>query len=550
MKSFSSKRGAVVYTDFVSFMAHLVCFMSDKNGSTHSNNKNSSIRKKDHYMNKPVHLKTGISVFYSKFRLAVQAVCVFALMLFFSSCARYHALSEKPDRFSQPSTFDTKPSTIAAQVTVPISQIASAINSNIPPSFEENGNGPDFTIKMNEFTKYNVGTHYDITVSRSGDIQLSVSASNVLHLTTIMNINGWAGLRGDGARALGLHKKNVKGSMRLEIDLSVDLTTDWCPNVDLNIGYRWNENPKIEIFKNAWVDIQRPVEERLNNELPGLLTQAKSAVDCKSFKDKVAALYGSQSFPIKLPDGSEVYANLEPTGIGFSGLQINPAVMTCSALLTAGIDVSATPITPTLRNLPPLTRIPPTVPRMNIALPIRAPYSILTKLLREAVVGQTFSSETAAGKVSILVKNIELYPSGDHLVIGVDLKASLPGRILDTSGAVYVLAIPTVENGTLVRLADPGFTRKLDNEFWNVATVVLEGQILKALKEAAVYDLTGDISKLKESLLQKLKDPATTPGIEVLLDNINIGLGRVGVSQEEFAVEVKFAADTRIKAKP
>ena len=99
------------------------------------------------------------------------------------------------------------------------------------------------------------------------------------------------------------------------------------------------------------------------------------------------------------------------------------------------------------------------------------PYEILTLQLRAVANGQTYSRDTPAGEIEVTINDVEIYPSGNRLVVGVNLKADFPSSALDTKGSVYLIGTPVVERGTTISLPDLAFTRVLDNDFWNAATV-------------------------------------------------------------------------------
>lgn len=75
---------------------------------------------------------------------------------------------EPPERSSKEPTFETKPSTIGALVSVPITQIIKLVNEKVPKTFSAGGNGPDACGKVGIGplkTDICVGTKYDLEAS-------------------------------------------------------------------------------------------------------------------------------------------------------------------------------------------------------------------------------------------------------------------------------------------------------------------------------------------------------------------------------------------------
>lgn len=337
--------------------------------------------------------------------------------------------------------------------------------------------------------------------------------------------------------------------MIVTVELKVNFKPDWTPQLDVRLSYQWTSDPKVEIVGSLWIDAKGLIEDPLNKLFSDLENGIKNSIDGKAFRDVIAKLYWSRTFPIKLPNGTEMHVNMTPEGIGFSGLQLEADKVKFAVIIKVKVEISINPLKPEQVQLPPFNIIPVAIPRINIALPVRVPYDILTAALNETVGGQTFTASTPIGQITVLVNAVETYPSDKYLAVGMNLTANLPGKFLDTAGMVYLLAEPVVEGGTRIKLKDLAFSAQLDNDFWNVAAVVLEGPIRDALEKAAIIDLSDDIAKVKESLTEKLKDPATTPGMSMTLTDVTVNLGQVKVAEKEFAIEILFSANVSIVAK-
>ncbi len=288
----------------------------------------------------------------------------------------------------------------------------------------------------------------------------------------------------------------------------------------------------------------------LNDRIGEISNAINSAVDCSVIKRESQKVYASQAFPLALANQARVFVNVTPSGIGLSNVVIEPDKMRISGLVTAKAEVSDKGLVPTQMPLPPRQSIPPGAPRMNIALPFRASYEALQVALNRAVAGKTFVGDTPVGQAKVTVKEVEVYPSGDRVVLGLKVSAELPTSWLNTSGDVYLIAKPVVDGPASIHLADIGFARKLDNDFWNVATVVFEKKIIATLTEASHYDLSRDIDNAKAALDLAVRDPGAHPGMNVALTDVSMGLGRIAMSERELTVEGLLSARATITAAP
>lgn len=70
------------------------------------------------------------------------------------------------------------------------------------------------------------------------------------------------------------------------------------------------------------MNVKGQVEEKLNEKILELISEAKKAIDCEKFRSELATIYESKTFPVNAPSLGQVHINLQPTDIGFSGLKI------------------------------------------------------------------------------------------------------------------------------------------------------------------------------------------------------------------------------------
>jgi hypothetical protein len=486
-------------------------------------------------------------------RCVLGRVCAaVALAIALSGCGRKE-LSERPDRVAVANALTARPSAIAALGTVPVAKLKAIVNDKVPASFDAGGNGQDVcvSIKVLGLSKdVCAGTKYELKVVRTGEVQVSAAGPSTLRLTVPISFSGKGGLRGNLASLLKLDAKNFDGALVAHADLAVSIDEGWCPRLDASIGYDWTSNPRVEIVERVNVDVKGAVQSKIDEKLPELVAAAKNAIDCAKFKDEIAKVYASRTLPVDVPHAGVMHLNVLPIDMGFSTLRVQPDAVKLAAVMTANVDLSDKALTPQQLPLPRLKTVEATVPRMTIAVPVRMPYDALTAALRTALMAQPFAADTAAGKVLVTVKDVEVYPSNGKVAVGLSIDAELPVSFLGVKGKIYVTGTPSVEAGTRISFPDAAFTQSLDNAFWSVASSAFEGPLRAALRKAAVYDVGPEIAKAKQALADKLRDPSLAPGISVSVENVDIGVGRVAVADAELAVEGLVSADVTVSANP
>lgn len=455
-----------------------------------------------------------------------------------TGCSK-NELAEKPPRSAETTTFDTLPSTIGALVNIPMSAINSLLNANIPATFSAGGNGEDVCVRV--IKDICAGTKYEFSANR-GNTTVSAAGPGTLRVSMPVSFSGQGGFRGDIAAIIKADRKNFDGGLIVNADLTPRLGEDWCPKLDVAVSYSWTSNPRVEIVSRVNVDVKGQVEGKLNEKLPQLVESAKSAIDCSKFKAELVKIYGTKTFPVDVPGAGAMHINIQPSDIAFSGVSVEPSAVKVAATLIAKVDISASALAPEALPLPVLKSIALAAPKMAVNLPVRASYETLTAAINHGVVGKVFEQDTKAGKVAITVKGVEIYPSNGRIVVGLQIDAKTPATLLDTHGTVYLLGTPKVDGGTKVRFLDATYSQTLDNKFWNVVSIIFEGNIRDAIQKSAEHDFAPEIENAKDVITKKLRDPAAIPGALVALSNVEMQLGRVAVAEKELAVEALFSA--------
>ncbi len=463
-------------------------------------------------------------------------------VLLLSACGRSD-ISERPpvDNGAAMTPIDIQPSTIGALVTIPLERAIQAANEALPRTYGQDWqNGPDAV--------RGIGTKYKYNVAR-GDITIAPVGKNAVKLSVDVSIDGQGGFRGDGARLFALDAKNFDAAAKLDIILTPKIGQDWCPTIEVVPSYNWTKSPRVEIVSRVNVDVSGQVNDAINGKIPLIAQAVQGSINCAQFKSQLASVYGKRTFPVEVTPGQNLHFNVVPLDFAFSGFNVDTQAIRLAALLTAKVELSGAPITPTALPLPPLKTVGVSAPpRIAIAVSLRAPLALLQTEAQKIVGSKTLEGDTPAGRVKVTVSKVEIYPtSGGRVAVGIDLDAKLPGKILDTKGTIFVVGTPVKEGKTVVRLKDPTFTRILDNDVWNMFSALFESQIRDELDKSLWYDFSGDVEKAKKALAEKLADPAAISNAKAIVDDVDIGLGRVAVNGTDLVAEALFGANVTLE---
>lgn len=441
---------------------------------------------------------------------------------------RNNVLSEKPERVVTNEPIPSRVSSVNLRLAIPFTVIQAAANTQLPPAFAGGGNGPDICARV-LWERVCVGTRYDFNVERTSDFSVARIDDKHLKIAVGIKASGHGGFRGDGARLLGLDAKSFRAAADVSGGFSLSVKNDWCPDLPMGIGYNWTERPQVEIVGGGWVDIGAAVDGELRKTLDKLPDQLRRAIPCEQIKKAVAQAWKAYAFPIKIENAPPMMVLINPKSLGTSGMIVTEKDIrivvnaTAETSLTIG---STPPSLPDKGPLPPATPVKEGPGRVEIALPVHAQYDALQKAVMEAT-KEPIRFDIGGKPGQLLVKGIEVYPSGEKLTVGLKFEAKVPGRIFDVSGDVYftATAVPA-EDGQSISLKDVGFSRRLDNSLWNVLSAALEGEVRKQMEKVKL-DLKPQIETAVKAMESAISDPARTGGVKLTVTNPKLRVEKI-----------------------
>jgi Domain of unknown function (DUF4403) len=143
----------------------------------------------------------------------------------------------------------------------------------------------------------------------------------------------------------------------------------------------------------------------------------------------------------------------------------------------------------------------------HLALPITVEYSRINEQLEREMIGQVF--EMPLGE-SIQIDGVQLYGSGDKLILALVVSGGMNGNLYATGTPVFN------ENLGMLRFLDLEFTVDTRNVLVRSANWMFHESLLSSLKEHAYIDLSDQIhtlrSRLKSALTRELASDARLEG--------------------------------------
>jgi hypothetical protein len=444
-------------------------------------------------------------------------------------------LTLRPEAFETQQQLAVEPSNIGLRASISYASLEQSLNDLAPTTFRDQGADSwhhQTWIRVGPLRTHgprlSVGYRWDARAMRSGPITVGPNGDR-LRIAIPISFHGNAGLRGDGARLLALHAKNFDGSLTAFIDVSFDLDANWCPVANFDVSHRWNSRARFEIIDGVHVSVSGIVDDAIAEQVDALQGVIADELECDTIRGLVAPYWRSWSVPIAgseyfgLGDDVEAFFNVAPQSIAFSGLTVDQDAVGIAVNLVADTALESAQIEVERRELPELQTAEWAPGQINLNLPVTVSLDDIETVAREALVEEVFASDTPMGATSIVVRDVEVFQSGDRLVIGADIVVDAETHFFSTSGTVYLSAVPVFDpENNQVRLEQVSFSRELDNELWNSLSAVFEGQIVSAISEYAVYDLTDDIARAEAAAFDLLSAPNLLEGLALSVQSVSV----------------------------
>ena len=470
------------------------------------------------------------------------------------------ALSQAPEQGATDSAPAVRPSVVAANLRLPFTVLTSYLDKlSDQLATPQSGSQDIKCVKINKpffggvWWKQCLTVHWHVEPSRNGQITLVKQGDRFL-ITVPAKLTGGAGFGGGIAHLLSLNDKTFGGAFVISVAASAALDGRYCPVVSIgDVNFDWKQVLNIELVGDSHIEpipgyrigigpwklpVGNLLTDKLRSTLKDGLQKAAANLPCDQVRTQIAKLWHTYSVPVAL-SGLPVFVLAKPTSLSSPGIIVEDAALRLDARLAADVQVSVKAAPEAfLGDLPPNKPTPNQPGLLSLAVPIVTPFETLTAAAKTALNGKTYDAAIGNGTAHITVRDVDTYPSGDQVAVGVDFAASIPGKIYDVSGKIWLTAKPVVDaSGTKVSLANVVLYRQLSNPIWSAFTLVAAGELARQVEEKATYDLGSSIAKAKQALVSALQDPSKTGGVRIALADPKLALGRVVVAKEGLFVE-------------
>jgi hypothetical protein len=401
----------------------------------------------------------------------------------------------------------TRNSIIMAPVSITLSAIRDAAERAAPRNFAGKADNPAAQVLQNADINWSASRGAIAATGAQDALSLAAPLSGKINVTGSLSakVTGAVGdaignlLGGDAAKQIGgINIKNVNANAEIKGNVVITMRPRFAANwhlepnfaAQVNLGdttmsvsgMRVNVPAQIKpVIDKAVNDQMNAISERVRND-PSLMRGAR-------------AQWGRacRSVPLQGPGLPAVWLEVKPTRV----LAAQPTVNANAMTITVGIEAE-TRVTPaeTKPDCPfpdKITVIPPTTGGINVAVPIDVPFTELNKLVESQLAGRTFP-EDGSGPVAVTVNHASVTPSGDRLLISLQVRAKEKSSFLGlgAEATIHIWGRPLVDQQQqTLQLTDLQLAVESDAAFGllGAAARAVVPQLERALLEKSVIDL-------------------------------------------------------------
>jgi hypothetical protein len=330
----------------------------------------------------------------------------------------------------------TRSSIVMAPVSISLSAIRDAAEHATPRSFAGKADNPVAQVLQNADIGWTASRGAIAATGAQDTLSLAAPLSGKLNVTGTLSakVTGAVGdaisnlLGANAAKQIGgINIKNINANAEIKGNVVITMQPRFAAN--------WHVEPNFAAQVNLGDSTMTVAGARLN-----VPAQVKPVID-KTVNDQMNALserlrndptlmrgaqaqwaHACRSVPLQGPGMPAVWLEVKPT----RALAAQPTVDANAVTATIGIEAE-TRVTPaeTKPDCPfpdKITVIPPTTGGINVAVPIDVPFTELNKLVDSQLKGRTFP-EDGSGPVAVTVNHATVTPSGDRLLISLQVRA-------------------------------------------------------------------------------------------------------------------------------
>ncbi|CAL79369.1 conserved hypothetical protein [Bradyrhizobium sp. ORS 278] len=442
----------------------------------------------------------------------------------------------------------TRNSIVMAPISISLGAIRDAAERTTPRNFSGKADNPVSQILQNADIGWTVNRGAIAATGTQDTLSLATPLSGRLNVTGSLSSkatgaigDALGGLLGsDAAKQIGgINIKNLNATADIKgnvlIAMRPRVAASWY--VEPNFSAQVNLGDTALTVAGARVNVpaqMKPiVEKTVNDQLAGVSDRLRKDPTLKRTAQAQWAR-ACRSVPLQgtAPGLPAVWLEIKPT----RALAAQPVIDSTTTSITIGIEAE-TKVTPAeTKPVCPfpekITIVPPTTGGINVAVPIDVPFTELNKLIDSQLAGRTFP-EDGSGPVAVTVKHATVVPSGNRLLISLQVKGKEKESFFGfgADATVHIWGRPMVDQAQqILRLSDLQLAVESEAAFGLLGAAARAAipHLQRALLERSVIDLKPFADNVREKIATAIAEMQKNEnGIRVDTDVNNLALADI-----------------------
>ncbi|WP_284124684.1 DUF4403 family protein [Parerythrobacter aestuarii] len=365
------------------------------------------------------------------------------------------------------------------------------------------------------------------------------------------------------ARDIGgvIKQETATGSAVMELSVRLSVGRDWRAQSDLDLDYRWTNEPGIDILGQR-VTFTKPADRELQQVMRGVERALNREIGRIAIKPRVEQLWTQGFATLSLSrENPPVWLTIAPQEAGVGSFRVRGKELVTDVFVMAHtrVYVGARPADPERRKLPRNSGVEQGG-GFAATVPVMADYAQLEPVILRALgnLAEKGIEREDLGRVEIDFESVEVFATGGgRIAVGIQAEAEPVGKRTGRSwgrskGEVWLTGKPvTVAGSELVRIEDLRIFGDMDLMTGDALVRIIQmEEIRSAIEAALVEDFQADYARIVEQVRAGLADvDAGDMRLSFTLDSIEHG--KIGVYGSGLYMPVQaqgsVTADVRVR---
>lgn len=334
-------------------------------------------------------------------------------------------------------------------------------------------------------------------------------------------------------------------NVEAEADISMDFKTEFKINEDWTIetiteieDYTWLKKPKIRM---AGVSV--PVGGIASLVLRRSKTQIAKSIDDLvaqnlNLKELMEDAWKQMFKPFLVSEEYNTWLIVNPQQLGMTEMQLNADTLSSTVVVQSKPEVrlGLKPSERSVDPLPPFQYSEEAADNFEIHLRTEVTYEEAERLAKEQLLGETFSQ----GSRSVTIEGIELYGSGEELVVNTQLTGSYNGSVFMTGKPVYN------RRKNAIDIKDLKFTLETKSFLIKSASWLLKSTIKKKIQENMDFLLDYNLTEMKNQFQEQLKEYKAAEGVLIKGNLEELNIENAYLTSESMKVDVALRGNLNV----